>query len=112
MSAPDPRPQNCRFRLEDEGKPYPRSSCAGCGRTTLSSFHTLGSECAQIAPSVPSAPETKPTHPIADDLRAMISAPGQLAISLTVEKVTQIIGALEAKPGCHSEPETTNPPPT
>lgn len=28
----DYRPVNCRFRLQDEGKAYPRSSCAACGR--------------------------------------------------------------------------------
>lgn len=27
----DNRPTNCRERLREEGKPYPRSSCQGCG---------------------------------------------------------------------------------
>lgn len=27
------RPANCRERLRKEGKPYPRSSCEGCGTT-------------------------------------------------------------------------------
>lgn len=31
--APDRRPANCRFRLQDEGRAYPRSSCAACGKT-------------------------------------------------------------------------------
>lgn len=26
----DTRPANCRFRLKDEGKPYPRTGCKGC----------------------------------------------------------------------------------
>lgn len=29
----DTRPAQCRFRLQDEGKGYPRSSCAACGKT-------------------------------------------------------------------------------
>lgn len=29
----DLRPPNCRNRLRDEGKAYPRSSCAACGCT-------------------------------------------------------------------------------
>lgn len=28
----DGRPANCRFRLQDEGKAYPRSGCRACGR--------------------------------------------------------------------------------
>ena len=27
----DPRPENCRERLREEGKSYPRSRCFGCG---------------------------------------------------------------------------------
>ena len=27
----DTRPLNCRFRLQDEGKAYPRSGCQACG---------------------------------------------------------------------------------
>ena len=29
----DTRPVSCRHRLQDEGKAYPRSSCAACGAT-------------------------------------------------------------------------------
>lgn len=29
----DTRPLNCRFRLQEEGKAYPRSSCQACGKT-------------------------------------------------------------------------------
>ena len=36
------RPANCRFRLQEEGKPYPRSSCQGCG---LHVSRGLGSSC-------------------------------------------------------------------
>ncbi|QWY83192.1 hypothetical protein [Rhizobium phage RHph_X2_24] len=35
MKGNDKRPANCRYRLHDEGKPYPRSSCNGCNRTVL-----------------------------------------------------------------------------
>lgn len=36
------RPVDCTFRLQDEGKPYPRSGCAHCGRTITSG---LGRQC-------------------------------------------------------------------
>lgn len=38
----DIRPINCRFRLRDERKPYPRSGCLACGRTITTG---LGKEC-------------------------------------------------------------------
>ena len=28
----DTRPVNCRFRLKEEGKPYPKSRCFACGK--------------------------------------------------------------------------------
>lgn len=40
--AIDPRPPACRFRLQDEGKAYPRSSCTACGRTITTG---LGYRC-------------------------------------------------------------------
>lgn len=42
VTCVDRRPQQCRFRLQGEGKPYPRSSCQACGRsiaTGLVIFH-------------------------------------------------------------------------
>lgn len=44
----DPRPVNCRHRLQDEHKPYPRSSCQACGATVMTG---LGKSCKQM-PSV------------------------------------------------------------
>lgn len=38
----DTRPENCRFRLQDEGKAYPRSSCTACGKTISTG---LGRHC-------------------------------------------------------------------
>lgn len=38
----DLRPKDCRFRLQEEGKRYPRSGCEACGRTILSG---LGNRC-------------------------------------------------------------------
>jgi phosphoribosyl-ATP pyrophosphohydrolase len=38
----DPRPENCRFRLQANGKTYPRSSCTACGKTITTG---LGREC-------------------------------------------------------------------
>jgi hypothetical protein len=35
------RPPHCRFRLKDEGKPYPRSSCMTCHANVI----TLGKQC-------------------------------------------------------------------
>lgn len=38
----DSRPAQCRFRLQDEGKGYPRSACAACGKTITTG---LGTHC-------------------------------------------------------------------
>lgn len=38
----DNRPAQCRFRLQDEGKGYPRSSCSACGKTITTG---LGTHC-------------------------------------------------------------------
>lgn len=44
----DTRPHNCRFRLRDEGKAYPRSSCRACGKTIMTG---LGENCTRIQPT-------------------------------------------------------------
>jgi hypothetical protein len=50
MTDTDPRPLLCRFRLIDEGKPYPRSSCVGCGLNILTG---LGVACGEgLSPSM------------------------------------------------------------
>ena len=49
MDEIDRRPAYCRFRLQDEGKPYPRSSCTECGRTITTG---LGKSCQHITPPV------------------------------------------------------------
>lgn len=38
----DTRPKNCRQRLQDEGKAYPRSGCEACRRSV---FQGLGEHC-------------------------------------------------------------------
>ena len=45
----------CRFRLQEEGKPYFRSVCGACGRTVSTG---LGSSCKNVWPSrdTPSLP--------------------------------------------------------
>ena len=43
IQALDPRPYDCRFRAQQEGRPYPRSSCTACGKTILTG---LGRRCA------------------------------------------------------------------
>ncbi len=40
----DRRPEQCRFRLQDEGKPYPRSGCKACGKTITTG---LGTHCTE-----------------------------------------------------------------
>lgn len=56
----DLRPKDCRFRLQDEGKGYPRSACTACGKTIMTG---LGKECTIIAPPSPPAPkEDELTH--------------------------------------------------
>jgi hypothetical protein len=46
----DARPADCRFRLADEGKAYPRSSCTACGRSVTTG---LGTSCAHAIPGSP-----------------------------------------------------------
>lgn len=41
-SSIDNRPSNCRFRLKDEGKGYPKSGCQACGKNIMTG---LGKEC-------------------------------------------------------------------
>lgn len=36
----DLRPKDCRFRLRDENKPYPKSSCGACGKTITTGLRT------------------------------------------------------------------------
>lgn len=43
----DPRPSNCRFRLADEGKAYPKSSCTACGKGIATG---LGRHCTVVDP--------------------------------------------------------------
>lgn len=51
----DTRPQKCRFRLRDEGKPYPKSSCQSCGKGI---FTGMGSVCATPAVAASQPAET------------------------------------------------------
>lgn len=46
----DPPPANCRHRLQDEGKSYPRSSCQACGANIMTG---LGLACPKIAQPAP-----------------------------------------------------------
>jgi hypothetical protein len=43
----DMRPADCRFRLADEGKAYPKSSCTACGRSVATG---LGRSCGKVQP--------------------------------------------------------------
>lgn len=44
VRADDPRPANCKFRLMNEGKPYPKSGCEVCRIN-------LVRECPHLPPS-------------------------------------------------------------
>lgn len=70
----DIRPFDCRFRAQEEGRPYPRSSCRACGR---SSFTGLGNRCyleREVAPGTDvgshSLPPDKTGMPAKDLFRA------------------------------------------
>lgn len=45
----DLRPEMCRFRLEDEGKPFPKSSCMACYKGPIQG-------CPYTKPDVPPPP--------------------------------------------------------
>lgn len=40
-SKVDTRPASCRFRLQEEGKSYPRSSCTACGKNIITGLGTF-----------------------------------------------------------------------
>lgn len=50
--AVDTRPAACRFRLADEGKAYPKSSCTACGKGIATG---LGRHCTVSATPAPAA---------------------------------------------------------
>ena len=56
----DPRPENCRFRLQEEKKPYPRSGCAGCHRSFVNG---LGTSCHHGEPDRTPSPTPARTPP-------------------------------------------------
>ncbi len=49
----DPRPTNCRFRRQEEGKSYPRSSCTACGKGIITG---LGNSCSVVDTDTPKDP--------------------------------------------------------
>lgn len=51
--GPDARPANCRFRLQDEGKAYPKSSCTACGKGIATG---LGRYCTASPAASPTSP--------------------------------------------------------
>lgn len=53
----DLRPTNCRFRLQAEGKAFPKSACEACGKTIETG---LGTYCEYGTGSVSSEPTEKP----------------------------------------------------
>ncbi len=57
----DNRPADCRFRLHDEGKPYPRSGCTVCGKNIVTG---LGTHCTVPADHAATKAETLRTLPI------------------------------------------------
>lgn len=53
----DLRPIDCRFRLQDEGKAYPRSACTACKKTITTG---LGRECTFPADHATKVPAFRP----------------------------------------------------
>lgn len=62
----DPRPADCRFRLQDEGKAYPRSSCTACRRSVTQG---LGKRCHHVGwPLVAQATPARPPEPTLSEI--------------------------------------------
>lgn len=76
----DTRPQTCRFRLQDEGKPYGRSSCGACARTIVSG---LGNACAlgERTKSMPATPSVASIVPVGCTGSAFSFDPGVLYVN-------------------------------
>lgn len=64
----DVRPVNCRFRLQDEGHSYPRSSCTACNKTILTG---LGRSCRLAQDQRPPLAKKDPLPP---DVRAALES--------------------------------------
>ena len=92
----DIRPADCRHRLQDEGKAYPRSSCWACGRNIMSG---LGTRCYLERSSEAPAPEThldeiaRLTAALADMHRRAQKAEGE------AERLRTLVAAYEAQGG-------------
>lgn len=71
MTERDTRPTNCRFRLQDEGKAYPRSSCQACGKGVTTG---LGSRCTEPASRSPAMTSEKAPDRIWADPDHWVSA--------------------------------------
>lgn len=76
VTCVDRRPQGCRFRLQDEGKAYPRSSCQACGRSIATG---LGNKCnaLPIDPMPRQQTELTPLEALALDVLVQARAIGQ-----------------------------------
>lgn len=66
----DRRPLNCRFRLQEAGQPYPRSSCNACAGNILTG---LGNQCRMV--KAEAAPE--PENPYKDELLKIAAMVGE-----------------------------------
>jgi hypothetical protein len=87
----DYRPPRCRFRLKDEGKAYPRSSCESCGRdyTEHGSYcKVVGSETAIADPKVYPIVVLKDSE--LDRIRAAI---GTVSVEEHDRRVTELLSA-------------------
>lgn len=89
----DCRPVNCRFRLMDEGKYYPKSACNSCGRTV---FDGLGDKCPEGATTYNF--ETCPDANVTDGLTITVqpadgSPPLDLGQPVPAEEVAMSGGA-------------------
>lgn len=66
----DTRPAECRFRLQDEAKPYPRSSCRACGKNIKTGLGTTCTVPPMMQPDI--APPQSDATPI-DHVAALLA---------------------------------------
>ena len=76
------RPVGCRFRLRDENKHYPRSSCVACGKTITTG---LGLSCSMVS---------DPRDARIASLEAALSAEREKVERLQAEQTTALKHAL------------------
>lgn len=86
----DTRPFNCRHRAQDEGRPYPRSSCSHCGKTITTG---LGRHCEFGHVTADPAPSPSP----ADDVAGLCERLNTGSDLVTTGEVVAMLTSLAAE---------------